>query len=434
MSRALFRLLLVTALAGCAQGIHDVPASATVDIPGATFPMGTITACRDAVCGADKLPHPVTVKPFKIDATEVSLVQFTSCIGQGKCGAIDTAWDFDLRNRPVTVTIDKARQYCGAVGGRLPTEAEWELAARSTKTGAFQAFPWGESTVGCDKLVSGDCPGGDVVDVGTNAIDVTPLGVHDLGGNRPEWVEDDYTPAPGCLGETPFETVCNGDANCGAQRCSGATRGNCRSGCALAVPTRAGTNFCEVAGDAIVEPLHRTRMALPLFKGGGIGLPACATEAASRSAYDLRPRELRPLVGFRCAFDPSGQAPPSVRATERIRLPRKLDCATLVVEAVAGAALSADDIAHLAVGLETEDQHYPATTGGSTLTFACTGAPHNPLLIVGNAPAVSFQLKISFSDETGACQSAVVGVDLSAGELPLAVARENVAFSGCPAP
>jgi serine/threonine protein kinase len=97
--------------------------------------------------------------------------------------------------RPVVqVTWDAASLYCQARGKRLPTEAEWELAARGTTR---RRFPWGDDPPRCEGVVLGrdkgdPCEGRPrrVEDVGTAPQDRTPEGVFDLGGNAAEWVHD----------------------------------------------------------------------------------------------------------------------------------------------------------------------------------------------------------------------------------------------------
>jgi serine/threonine-protein kinase len=95
----------------------------------------------------------------------------------------------------VQVTWLGAQLYCRDRGGRLPTEAEWEFAARGT---ARRPFPWGEQEPRCGEVVFGrtpgsGCPPGKGPDeVGAAPADVTPDGVRDLGGNAAEWVADVY--------------------------------------------------------------------------------------------------------------------------------------------------------------------------------------------------------------------------------------------------
>jgi formylglycine-generating enzyme required for sulfatase activity len=98
----------------------------------------------------------------------------------------------------VQVTWDAARRYCESQGKRLPTEAEWEFAARGT---ARRMFPSGPTKPACDGAVHSRgssarpaCAGGaHAADVGTSG-DKTQEGVLDLGGNVAEWVEDAFSP------------------------------------------------------------------------------------------------------------------------------------------------------------------------------------------------------------------------------------------------
>jgi serine/threonine protein kinase len=114
-----------------------------------------------------------------------------------------------FERRPVVqVTWDGARMYCKSRGKRLPTEAEWELAARGVER---RAFPWGNEAPTCDGVVSGRQEGGECEALGTGAVDVwegkrdvTPEGVHGLGGNVAEWVFDAfelayYAPCGECI-------------------------------------------------------------------------------------------------------------------------------------------------------------------------------------------------------------------------------------------
>lgn len=93
--------------------------------------------------------------------------------------------------QPVTcATWMAARDYCRAMDRQLPLELEWEFAAKGHEG---RAFPWGTTMPRLDGVAfdRGDSTEKHPVDVGTSSQDVSPEGVHDLGGNVAEWVADE---------------------------------------------------------------------------------------------------------------------------------------------------------------------------------------------------------------------------------------------------
>lgn len=108
-------------------------------------------------------------------------------------------------NRPMTqVTHEAARRICQKRGGDLPSEAQWEAAARGAER---RIYPWGSEPPDCQRAVfdrreNGLCqqlPLDRPADVGSSPQDQTPLGVYDLGGNVFEWVLDPFvSPYPRC--------------------------------------------------------------------------------------------------------------------------------------------------------------------------------------------------------------------------------------------
>ena len=109
-----------------------------------------------------------------------------------------------LAHKPVVqVSWHAALRYCNAQGGRLPTEAEWELAARGPQG---YRFPWGDDEPSCEGVVYGRLRGESCANSGVGPMavghatqDVTRDGVRDLGGNVSEWVMDVLQiPYPAC--------------------------------------------------------------------------------------------------------------------------------------------------------------------------------------------------------------------------------------------
>jgi formylglycine-generating enzyme required for sulfatase activity len=152
---------------------------------------------------ADHLPpHPVSLSPYFIDAYEVTVVRYRACVAAGACieprldlgqGCTYTAAPGARELFPVTcVSWTLAEAFCFWDGRRLPTEAEWEFAARGT---AGRKFPWGEEFE-CNRAVlsgSSQCPehaGSLPKRVGSLPRGASPEGLYDLIGNAWEWVHD----------------------------------------------------------------------------------------------------------------------------------------------------------------------------------------------------------------------------------------------------
>ena len=152
--------------------------------------------------------NPVTVSDFMIDRLEVRVGDYQRCVEVGPCRARPLALGgqrFVEPDLPATmVTHSDAATYCGYRGGRLPTEAEWEYAARG---GAKERrFPWGNVfdpyfanggrfAQGVDPYETKD---GflELAPVGSFAAGRTPDGLFDMAGNAEEWVADWFAEYP----------------------------------------------------------------------------------------------------------------------------------------------------------------------------------------------------------------------------------------------
>ena len=183
------------------------PTTAMLVVPPGTFTMGSVKADPEAG------EREVTLsRGFRIDATEVTAGEYRACVKAGACtsasahgphltaeeeqqlGATCTLRDDTHLAYPVNcVDRHQAEAYCRFAGKRLPTEAEWEYAARGSDG---RLYPWGNQPPTCGMAalrVDGDCarpPG--PLPVGTFATAKSPVGALDMAGNVAEWVADGW--------------------------------------------------------------------------------------------------------------------------------------------------------------------------------------------------------------------------------------------------
>jgi formylglycine-generating enzyme required for sulfatase activity len=167
----------------------------------ALVPAGRFTMGADAGGELDEHPaHTVDLPAFYLDLTEVPNEAWDRCVAAGACPAPDASsagrngFGGDARFRgprqPVSaVSWDSARAYCAWQKKRLPSEAEWEKAARGPDA---RRYPWGNEEPTADRAVFAGL--GVTTDVGTHPKGDGPYGHHDLAGNVWEWVEDAYDP------------------------------------------------------------------------------------------------------------------------------------------------------------------------------------------------------------------------------------------------
>ncbi len=190
--------LALLATAGLAAAASAVPAGKPdrVRVPAGPFSRGSTRGADDE--------RPVRVRnlpAFSIDRLEVTRAAYARCVAARRCPAlaIDLAAEPEL---PVTqVSWHEARAYCAFAGGRLPTEDQWEKAARGTDG---RELPWG-SELDCARANfgsfenEGPCAGknpGKPVAGGSYPQGASPYGVLDMAGNVWEWVADRYDRDP----------------------------------------------------------------------------------------------------------------------------------------------------------------------------------------------------------------------------------------------
>ena len=212
-----------------------------VDIPGGSFEMG------DADGRPDEAPRRATVAPFRLMLFEVTNAQFAVFVAEtghvtdperrgfgyvwpGRWTKVPGA-DWRHRSGPasnpigldyhpvVQVSWNDARAFCGHYGLRLPSEEEWEFAARGTDG---RIFPWGDASpdeggarranYGTNKCCAADMTDGyhETAPVGAYPAGVSPFGLNDMAGNVWEWTSSPdgdsgkYVIRGGGWGNNPF--------------------------------------------------------------------------------------------------------------------------------------------------------------------------------------------------------------------------------------
>jgi formylglycine-generating enzyme required for sulfatase activity len=142
----------------------------------------------------DEYPqHKVTLSPFLIDRSEVTIGAYARCVDARVCKAASVpgdAWETTPQHPIVGVTWYDAKKFCEWLNRRLPTEAEWEMAARR---GHNAMYPWGGTPgPGTANLRGGDDGFERTAPVGSFPRGATASGINDLSGNASEWVADWY--------------------------------------------------------------------------------------------------------------------------------------------------------------------------------------------------------------------------------------------------
>lgn len=187
------------------------PPANMVLVPAGNFQMGCETS-EDPQCnsyGYGESPrHTVNLDAYAIDTYEVTNARYAACVAAGECTAPGSTQAYSTvrgyyeyygvaqyANFPVIyVNWNQATAFCAWDNKRLPTEAEWEKAARGGDT---RIYPWGNTTPDCTlgnfyNDTTGNYCVGETTAVGSYPTGASPYGVMDMSGNVWEWVNDWY--------------------------------------------------------------------------------------------------------------------------------------------------------------------------------------------------------------------------------------------------
>jgi gamma-glutamyl hercynylcysteine S-oxide synthase len=177
-----------------------------VEIPGGEYPIGRDSG--DFLDRYEKPRHMVTVATFYIDKTEVTNLDYKKFMDATGHSPPNSWQNGQMKEGaelfPVTgVTWNDANEYAKWAGKRLPTEEEWEVAARAQNA---TVFPWGDEAdetrmnIGATGVKA-------AVKVGSYPAGASPFGILDMSGNVWEWTGSEAQPYPGSVEKSPQETL-----------------------------------------------------------------------------------------------------------------------------------------------------------------------------------------------------------------------------------
>jgi formylglycine-generating enzyme required for sulfatase activity len=163
--------------------VQDMNGAAMAYVPSGCFKAGVPNGTTPEVC----------LNSYWIGVTEVTNADYAECVAAEACTPPSNRQAYDdptYSDHPVVfVTWEQAQQYATWFGGTLPSEAQWEYAARGPE-GAF--FPWGGDDPTCDITVMDGCDG--ISPVGEHPGGIAWVGAFDLAGNVWEWTSDTFDP------------------------------------------------------------------------------------------------------------------------------------------------------------------------------------------------------------------------------------------------
>lgn len=237
-----------------------VPRPVQADGAGVSAHLATVDGGELAPAGMVRVPGGtfrsggqwVSVGPFFIDTMEVTADAYRRCVRAGVCAEAPDPYGqmpVGAAAPVVNVTWQMAARYCGWAGGRLPTEHEWELAARGIDG---RRFPWGERLPDCSLARYAGC-GDAPLRVGMTPAGRSPFGLLDTVGNVAEWTADRFGP-----------------------------RGS-----------------REPSGEVVRDPTGAPQGMARVVRGGSFASPITELSLDARASVDAR--EARADLGFRCA-------------------------------------------------------------------------------------------------------------------------------------
>jgi formylglycine-generating enzyme required for sulfatase activity/tRNA A-37 threonylcarbamoyl transferase component Bud32 len=234
-------------------------------VPMLLVPAGPFTMGDDEGYPRERPAHEVTLDAYYIDETEVTNLYYMACVDAGGCAppeftdspsqvayyGAEYYHDYPV----IFLNWDEAQNYCRWRGGHLPTEAQWEKAARwEPDTGEVREFPWDAPVIDQYYLNYGSLFG-HTVEVESYEPGRSPIGAYQMGGNVAEWVYDWYQ-----------------------------------------------DNYYEVSPS--VNPTGPAEGEFKVFRGGSYESSGSSLKASFRDYTD--PLNKLATMGFRCAFTPSG--------------------------------------------------------------------------------------------------------------------------------
>jgi formylglycine-generating enzyme required for sulfatase activity len=161
--------------------IRDSDGMTMMYVPEGEFTMGS-----NSSEGYEQPEQKVTLGAFWIDSTEVTNAMYAKCVGAGCTNPASSKRSSQYANHPVVaVEWEDAQNYCLWAGARLPTEAEWEKAARGTDG---RIYPWGNANDTSKYYAYASNPSS----VGSFPSGASPYGALDMVGGVSEWVNDAY--------------------------------------------------------------------------------------------------------------------------------------------------------------------------------------------------------------------------------------------------